>query len=162
MLVLALLFIVLPIAELAVIVRFASAYGVVNTIAVLILVSIVGAWLVKREGLSVMQRLAKSLDEGGLPHKELVDGFLILMAGLLLITPGFITDVVGILLLLPPVRIALRSMLLRSFKRRGSVAFRIVDGMGHRVTVFGGNVYDVHSEDVSQRRPPQPPRGELE
>ena len=76
----------------------------------------------------------------------------LLFAGLLLIVPGFITGAVGLFLLLPPVRIGVRSMLLRSFKKRTSFAFRIVDGMGRRV-----DIRDVRSRDISDptRLPPE-------
>jgi UPF0716 family protein affecting phage T7 exclusion len=81
-----------------------------------------------------------------------IDGFLLLFAGVLLIVPGFITDAVALLLLLPPVRIAARSLLLRSFTRRTSIAFRVVDGMGRRV-----DIRDVGYRDVSEppRLPPE-------
>ncbi len=106
---LAIVFIVLPIVELAVIIQVGQAIGVFNTIAVLLLVSIVGAWLVKREGMGVWNRFQRQVQTGVVPGREIADGVLILFAGALLLTPGFVTDVLGILLLLPPVRAAIRS-----------------------------------------------------
>src|SRR3954447_5070509 len=146
------LLVVLFIAELWVMVQVAVQIGVLNTIALLIVMPIVGIWLVKRAGISVLRRLQGTLDSGGVPHKEVIDGFLLLLAGLLLIPPGFLTDAMGLLLLLPPVRIAVRSMLIRSFKRRTSFAFRVVDGMGRRI-----DVRDVRSRDISEppRLPPE-------
>jgi UPF0716 protein FxsA len=143
---------VLFIAELWVMVQVAVRFGVLDTIALLVLMPILGIWLVKRAGLAVFRRLHATLEAGGIPHKEVIDGFLLLFAGLLLIVPGFITGAVGLLLLLPPVRIAVRSMLLRSFKRRGSYAFRIVDNLGRRV-----DIRDVRSRDVTEspRFPPE-------
>jgi UPF0716 protein FxsA len=78
----------------------------------------VGAWLVKREGLGVLHRARQRLDAGAVPGRELVDGVMILFAGALLLTPGFLTDVVGILLLLPPVRATLRVAASRTLQRR--------------------------------------------
>ena len=96
-----LLFLALPIAELFVIIQVGHVLGVLETLALLVLISVIGAWLVKREGLSVLRRARAQLDGGLVPGRELVDGSLILLAGALMLTPGFITDAVGLLLLLP-------------------------------------------------------------
>jgi len=116
--VLAVLFLVLPFAELYVIVQVSHVMGVLSTLALLFAVSIVGAWLVKQQGVDVWRRARARLDEGRMPGRELVDGVLILFAGALLLTPGFITDTVGLLLLLPPVRAAIRVLALRFLARR--------------------------------------------
>jgi UPF0716 protein FxsA len=145
------LLVVLFIAELWVMVQVAVHFGVLNTIALLVLMPVLGIWLVKRSGIAVFRRLQATLDSGGIPHKEVIDGFLLLIAGVLLIVPGFITGAMGLLLLLPPVRIAVRTMLLRSFKQRTSFAFRVVDGMGRRV-----DIRDVRSR-VSDAPPHLPP-----
>ena len=118
-----LVFLVVPFVELYVILQVGQAIGVLNTIALLLIVSAVGAWLVKREGLSVLRRAQQRAQQGSVPGKELVDGVLILFAGALLLTPGFVTDVVGILLLLPPVRAALRSSVASWLRRRAE--FRV-------------------------------------
>lgn len=115
------LFLVVPFVELFVIIQVGRAVGVVDTIAVLVLVSVVGAWLVKREGLSVLRRARERVDRGAVPGRELVDGVLILFAGALLLTPGFVTDLVAILLLVPPVRAGLRSAVVRQLRRRGEL-----------------------------------------
>jgi len=115
---LALFFIVLPIIELAVIIQVGQAIGVFNTIAALLVVSIVGAWLVKREGMSVWRRFHQQVQMGVVPTREIGDGVLIMLAGALLISPGFVTDIVGILLLLPPVRAAVRSAALYRVGRK--------------------------------------------
>ncbi len=115
------LFLVVPIAELAVILQVGHAIGVFNTLALLILVSVVGAWLAKREGLGVLRRMQRAVQAGRVPGTELIDGFLILLAGALMITPGFLTDIVAILLLLPPVRAVVRRELRRRFARRSEI-----------------------------------------
>ena len=115
---LALLFIILPIVELAVIIQVGQAIGVFNTIAALLIVSFVGAWLVKREGMSVWKRFHQQVQTGVVPGREIADGVLIMVAGALLISPGFVTDICGILLLLPPVRAAIRSAALYRVGRK--------------------------------------------
>jgi UPF0716 protein FxsA len=125
------LFVVLPIAELAVIVQVADGIGIPETIALLILVSVSGAWLCKREGLGVLRRIQTSLDRHQLPTRDLADGGLILLAGALLLTPGFITDVIGILLLLPPTRAVFRGVVLAVLARRAHLT--VVTGTGRQV-----------------------------
>ncbi len=153
------LLVVLAIAELWVIVEVASAVGVLQTIFLLFAITVIGIWLVKRQGLALLGRLRATIDQGGVPHRELVDGFLILFAGILLIPPGFITDVAGLLLLLPPVRWGIRALLMRSFTRRTSFAARFVDGVGRRVEFRDVDFRDVgsHDADPTRRDPKQPP-----
>jgi UPF0716 protein FxsA len=143
---------VLFVAELWVMVQVAVRIGVLETIALLVLMPVLGIWLVKRAGLAVFRRLHATIEAGGIPHKEVIDGFLLLFAGLLLIVPGFITSALGLLLLLPPARIAVRSVLIRSFKQRTSIAFRVVDNVGRRV-----DIRDVRSRDITEspRLPPE-------
>jgi UPF0716 protein FxsA len=115
---LVILFIGVPFAELYVLIQVGHAIGVLNTLGLLLLVSIVGAWLAKREGISVIRRMQAALNAGRVPGTELVDGFLILLAAALMLTPGFLTDIVAIFLLLPPVRAVVRRSLRRNFARR--------------------------------------------
>ncbi|HEV7685440.1 MAG TPA: FxsA family protein [Acidimicrobiia bacterium] len=115
---LVILFIGVPFAELYVLIQVGHAIGVLNTLGLLLLVSIVGAWLAKREGIGVIRRMQAALNAGRVPGSELVDGFLILLAAALMLTPGFLTDIVAIFLLLPPVRAVVRRTLRRSFARR--------------------------------------------
>ena|SRR5438067_9527680 len=118
---LAFIFIVMPFAELYVIIQVSHVLGVLDTLGVLILISIGGAWLVKREGIGVWRRVQVKVNAGQVPGRELVDGILILVAGALLLTPGFITDAVGVLLLLPPVRAAVRAIATRRMARRAEI-----------------------------------------
>ena len=111
-------FIAVPLAELYVLIQVGQVIGLLDTLALLFLISIVGAWLAKREGLGVLRRMQAAVQAGRLPGTELVDGFLILFAAALMLTPGFLTDVVAILLLLPPVRAAVRHQLRRLLARR--------------------------------------------
>jgi len=118
------IFIVVPVLELAVIIEVSSKIGLLNTIATLVLVSFFGAWLVRRQGLATLRRVRRSLDRGVLPTPDLVDGAAILVAGALLLTPGFITDAIGLLLLFPPTRSLVRGLLRRFFV--GRIAIRDV------------------------------------
>ena len=116
-LVLVLLFLVVPFAELAVLIQVGAWLGVADTILLLIGISVAGAWLAKRAGISVLVRMRQQLEMGRVPAAELVDGFLVLLAGALLLTPGFLTDCVALLLLLPPVRATVRGVLRKRFER---------------------------------------------
>lgn len=114
-------FLVIPMAEIYLFLQVNSAIGLLDTFALLILISVVGAWLVRREGLGVMSRVQRQLAAGELPANELVDGLLVLSAGLLMLTPGFFTDGVGLLFLLPPTRVVVRTLLIRRFRDRVQV-----------------------------------------
>jgi UPF0716 protein FxsA len=113
--VIALVFVVIPLVEIYVAIQVGHVIGALNTIALLIAISIVGAWLAKRAGFTVIQRVRTRLERGEVPGKELVDGLLVLSAGVLLFVPGFVTDAVGVILLLPPVRAFVRGRLRRRF-----------------------------------------------
>jgi UPF0716 protein FxsA len=147
-LLLTVLFLVVPIVELYVIVQVADGIGTLETIGLLILVSFLGAWLVRREGMGVMRKVQAQLAEGKMPTTQLVDGALILFAGALMLTPGFVTDAFGVFLLLPPTRILVRKALMTQFKGRITVG-TIGARMGPNVR-FGAPIFDVDStEQVS-------------
>lgn len=112
------LFIIVPIAELAVIIQVGQSVGVLATILLLIVVSVVGAWLVKFQGLNVLLRAKAKADSGEMPGDELIAGIAILFAGALMLTPGFITDAVGLALLIPPIRLVLIAFVRRRFRGR--------------------------------------------
>lgn len=124
-----LLFIVFPVAELYVIIRVGSSIGFLNTLGLIVLVAVVGSWLVKREGLRVWAKFNDSVAQGRVPTREIIDGVLILVAGALLLAPGFLTDVIGILVLFPPTRAVFRSMLTKK-ARRGSIVLGGFSGFG--------------------------------
>jgi UPF0716 protein FxsA len=121
--ILVIVFILVPLAELAVLIAVGEWIGLVPTLILLLAVSVVGAWLAKREGLAAWRRFQLALAEGRMPTVEVTDGALILLAGALLLTPGFLSDVLGILLLLPPTRALARRQLPglaeRRLRRRG-------------------------------------------
>jgi UPF0716 protein FxsA len=111
-------FLAVPIVEIYLIVEMARYAGMLNTIALLILVSVAGAWMVRREGLGILRRVQDELAAGRVPGRQVVDGLLVLLAGALMLTPGFATDALGLSLLFPPSRIALREVFIRRFARR--------------------------------------------
>ena len=121
LLALILLFIVLPLAELYVILKVGDAIGVVWTILLLAADSLIGSLLLRAQGRSVWRRFNTALAEGKMPHREVVDGVLVIFGGAFLITPGFITDVIGLLLLLPPTRSLIRSQVVRRLGRRVAI-----------------------------------------
>jgi UPF0716 protein FxsA len=153
-LVLLVLFVAVPVAELYVIVQVAGAFGVFETVAALIAVGFAGAWLCKREGLSTLGRLQGALNAGRIPTRELQDGALILVAGALLLTPGFLGDVVGILLLLPPTRAIARPLLARLLRGRLSVATTVGTGPGGR---WYGSVVDTEGRPRERHDDDGPP-----
>jgi UPF0716 protein FxsA len=119
-------FIVVPLAELYVIIQVGQAIGALPTIAILLLDSVLGSMLLRAQGRAVWRRFNEALAAGRMPHREVVDGVLVIFGGAFLITPGFITDVVGVVLLLPPTRALVRAWLGRRLARR--VSLGVVDG----------------------------------
>lgn len=115
-----LLFIALPLAELYVIIEIGSAIGALPTIAILFGDGVLGAVLLRAQGRTAWRRFNAALAEGRMPGREIFDGAMILVGGALLLTPGFITDGVGVLLLLPPSRALLRRALARRVAGRAA------------------------------------------
>lgn len=157
-LLLLLVFVVAPLVELAVVVQVASWIGVLDTIGLLVLLTLAGVWLTKHQGLGVLRRIQAALDRGEMPSKEVADGGLILLAGALMIAPGFVSDALALLLLFPPTRAAVRAPLLRWFmaSSRLTVVSRV---SGRRWWSPGeGEVWDVESWEST---PDPTPRREL-
>jgi UPF0716 protein FxsA len=117
------LFIAVPLAELYVIIKVGDAIGAVWTVLLLAADSVLGSVLLRTQGRAVWRRFNDALSVGRMPHREVQDGVLVIFGGAFLITPGFITDVVGLLLLLPPTRSAIRGVLMRRLGKR--VALRV-------------------------------------
>jgi UPF0716 protein FxsA len=115
---LVLLFIVVPIAELAVIIQVGQAIGVWWTIALLVADSILGSVLMRSQGRSAWRRFNAAVQEGRVPAREVLDGALVIFGGVLLLTPGFLTDLLGLVLLIPPTRALVRRVLVRRLERR--------------------------------------------
>jgi UPF0716 protein FxsA len=111
-------FIGVPLIEIYVLVQIGQVIGAWWTILLLVLASVIGTWLVRREGGRAWRALTTALRTGRMPHRELADGALILVGGTLMLTPGFVTDVVGVLLVLPVTRPLARRLLAQAVGRR--------------------------------------------
>lgn len=105
------LFILVPLAELYLFLILGTRIGLPATLTIILFTGFLGAWLTKSQGARALLRFKQASAEGRLPHQEVLDGLLILLAGAVLLTPGFLTDAVGFLLLLPPARAILRKHL---------------------------------------------------
>ncbi|HSF26099.1 MAG TPA: FxsA family protein [Actinomycetes bacterium] len=114
-------FLIVPIVEIAVIIEVGSWIGVVPTVVLLLVESLLGAWIVKHEGLRTWRALRAAVTEGRLPDRELADGALVLVGGALLLAPGFVTDLAGFFLVLPLTRPLARAGLLWLAVRRAPV-----------------------------------------
>ncbi|HEY8082095.1 MAG TPA: FxsA family protein [Solirubrobacterales bacterium] len=122
------LFIVVPIVELYLIIQVGQAIGVVPTLVLLLADAILGSLLLRQQGRSAWQRFNTALNERRFPAQEVADGLMIAVGGTLLLTPGFVTDIFGLLLLIPPTRAVMRRLL------RGFLGKRfLVVNIGSRV-----------------------------
>jgi UPF0716 protein FxsA len=141
------LFIAVPIAELAVIIQVGQAIGVWWTILILVADSILGSVLMRSQGRAAWRRFNAALQGGRVPAREVADGVLIIFGGALLLTPGFITDVFGLLFLLPPTRALIRRLFLRQAMRRITVTMAAGPAMprngGRRENDVEGTAVDV-------------------
>jgi UPF0716 protein FxsA len=158
-LLLVLLFIVVPIAELAVLIQVGQLIGVWWTVAILIADALIGSYLLRTQSRAAWQRFNDAIAAGRIPHREVVDGVLVIFGGVLLLTPGFITDIFGLLFLFPPTRVVLRRLLVR----RG--ALRLVGAMPGVANVprsYPGNGHgrpqDIEGSAVDIDPPPPPTR----
>lgn len=173
MLLVVFLLVAVPVVELFVAVEVADSIGVGLTILALVALAVGGIWLVRAEGLGVLRRVQQQLERGELPTAEVVDGLLILTAGVLMLVPGFVTAAAGLLLLVPLTRRPVRSLVLRRLRGRlargGTIEAvivdeSVVDGSYRVATVYPTtsqrrDVTDVSSRHrgptPSPRRPPE-------
>jgi UPF0716 protein FxsA len=150
---LALLFLIVPLAELYLIVKVSDTIGLGWTLLLLVADSLLGAWLLKSQGRAVWRRFNEILAQGRVPHREVIDGVLVIFGGAFLITPGFLSDIVGLTLLLPPTRAIVRRVLIRR------MGWRVVAG-GRTRTDHDGRIrsdYDV--EGSAREYDDEPTRG---
>jgi UPF0716 protein FxsA len=113
-----LLFSVVPLIEIWLLIKVGRVIGALPTVALLLVISLVGAWLARSQGLKIIAAIRDELAAGRLPTAGLLDGALILAGGILLLTPGFFTDCIGLFFLVPPSRALLKAWL-RERLRRG-------------------------------------------
>jgi UPF0716 protein FxsA len=134
-------FVVVPLAEIFVLIQVGQVIGPWWTILILIADSVLGAWLIRREGGRAWRALQEALASGRMPARQLADGALILIGGTLMLTPGFVTDVLGIVLILPFTRPVARRLLSSVVARRLVVMPR-GQGSGKDGPVVPGEVVD--------------------
>jgi UPF0716 protein FxsA len=144
--VLALLFVVVPVIEIYLLIQVGDAIGAWWTVALLIAAGFLGSWLVKREGGRAWTALQQALGDYRMPARELADGALILIGGTLLLTPGFLSDIVGLFCILPFTRPLARAVLTRTISRKivvvGGVTPRTRQRPGPDESVVQGEVVD--------------------
>lgn len=113
-----LIFTIVPITELTILIKVGSYIGAFNTILIVILTAVIGAYMVKMEGIGVMSRIQKNMQEGIFPADELINGMMILVAGALLLTPGFFTDIIGFIMVFLASRNYLKKIVKPYIKKR--------------------------------------------
>ena len=150
---LVILFIVVPVVELYVIIQVGGAIGVVPTLAILLLDGILGAALTRSQGRSAWRRFNEAMAAGKVPAKEVFDGACIIVGGAFLLAPGFITDAIGLSLLVPPSRALYRRILLSGARRVGP-ARPVMFFYDRRGSVPGGGP----PPGAAQRPPSRPKR----
>lgn len=143
-------FIVVPIAELAVLIQIGQLIGIWWTIALLVADAILGSLLARSQGRSVWRRFNEAIQARRPPAREVMDGALVLFGGALLLTPGFISDILGIFLLLPPTRALVRAVLVRRFAGRMVASMGVPRAAGRAGTEFprARQSYDVEGTAV--------------
>jgi UPF0716 protein FxsA len=151
MAVLVVLFIIIPIAELYGIYKVGDLIGWAPTLALLVIDSLLGAWLLRSQGRTVWQRFQTTMQAGRIPHREVFDGVLVIFGGAFLITPGFLTDIVGVVLLLPPTRALFRRWLIRRGGR--FLGFSIATGRRDTPAAGNGRDFDVDGTAYENDQP---------
>lgn len=144
------LFIGVPLAEIWVLIQVGQVIGAWWTILLLVLDSVIGAWVIRREGGKAWRALTVALQTGRMPARELADGALILVGGTLMLTPGFVTDAAGILLILPLTRPWARRLLTQVVTKRlvgAATGTTKRPGPGSGGSVVQGEVVDDGPED---------------
>ena len=123
-------FLIVPVIEIYVLIQIGQVIGAWWTILLLVLDSIIGAWLIRREGTKAFVALRAALNSGRMPGRELADGALILIGGTLMLTPGFVTDIFAAFLILPLTRPLFRGLLARAVTARLTVVPMTAPGQG--------------------------------
>src|SRR5919106_3652239 len=125
-----LIFLVVPLIELIIIIQVGQLVGAWWTVAALVAVSVAGAWLMRREGTRAWGNFRAALASGRVPTDEVLEGALVLFGGALLLTPGFVTDVLGLMLMIPPIRRLVATAIKRRLGARFAVATMSGGGRG--------------------------------
>lgn len=150
----------IPVIEIAIFIQVGGLIGILPTLALVLLMTIVGTMLVRSQGAQTVSRLRRALAEGSDPSSALAHGAMILLAGALLVIPGFFTDLIGLTLLIPQVRLAAFARLRRRIGLRGWVAKPTAQAQGGPATGDENEVIDGIYEDLTPgKRPTHQPSG---
>lgn len=146
-------FLLIPIVEIAVFIQVGGAIGLWPTVALVIATAVAGTALLRSQGFAVLGRARESLARNELPVAEVFDGLCLLVAGILLLTPGFVTDTLGLLLFVPPIRIWLRNNVLDRLIRAGNLHVHAGPGRRHGPTILEGEFQEVREPEGSVEPP---------
>lgn len=146
-----------PLIEIAVFIEIGGRIGVGWTLALIVATALAGTALFRIQGLATLARARASLDRGELPVQAVLDGVCLIVAGALLLTPGFVTDAVGGLLLVPPVRRVLQVWVLRRLRESGRVTVTASPPPGGRGPIIDGDYAEV-DDDEPPADDGEPPR----
>jgi len=150
-----LLFILIPVLELFIFLVIGQRIGIPTTLVIILGTAVLGAYLTKSQGLKALSRYQESIAQGRLPHEAIIDSLLILIAGAMLLTPGFLTDSLGFALLVPSVRQVIRQVLEASLRNRFSVVGKSMGASvpraneSPRVITVEAEIVDVSTERSS-------------
>ena len=150
-----LIFVIVPIIEIALFIQVGGFLGLWPTLAIVVLTAFAGSSLLRSQGLSTLARLQSSMASGEDPSRDLAHGAMILIAGVVLLTPGFFTDTVGLLLMLPPVR----EWVIKAGGARMAANANIHVQRFDNNTASQEDIVDGDYEDVTTRKPKSPPSG---
>ena len=147
-------FVLTPLIEIAVLIQVGGWLGLWPTLGLIVLTAIIGTWMLRRQGFAVLARAQRQLEEGAIPLGEVFEGFCLVIAGALLLTPGFVTDAVGGALLMPPVRAWLYKVLGERFRNTVQTRPARRDG-----PVVDGDFETVDPEATDpETKPPESPK----
>ncbi|MDJ0943373.1 MAG: FxsA family protein [Kiloniellales bacterium] len=152
-LILFLLFLLVPLIEIGVFIEVGGLIGLLPTLGLILLTAVLGTWQLRAQGLSTLARARQQMEQGQLPAQELYDGFCLIIAGALLLTPGFVTDAVGFALFVPAFRRLLRRVIAERIRLRTEVRMRRQDERGSTTIIEG------EFREVPDDHDPLPGRG---
>ena len=153
-------FIAVPLIEIAVFIQVGGLIGLWSTLAVVVMTAVVGTWLLRLQGIATLNRARQQLNQGAMPTNELFDGLCLVFAGALLLTPGFVTDGVGLALFIPAVRAGLRGLAARHVKMHGASGVYVGPGVGAGAPRGPGRYGQGDPQrDAGVEPPPRPGRG---
>lgn len=140
-----LLFIVVPLLELYILIHVGSLIGVLPTIGICILTAVIGASLLRHQGLQTLARVQNKLSQGEIPATDMLEGVILLLCGFLLLTPGFFTDVIGFLCLVPQFRTFIATGILGKLLVRGAASSHV-----HRTVTIEGEYWDEENKRLKE------------